>query len=102
MFRNTLPEKRPGVVKNFEVWLRYDSRRGVHNMYREYRDVKVVSAVTSCYRDTAARHRARTSSVQIMRAVIVPSSKCRRKRIKQFHNAMVRFSLPGRPMINKQ
>ena len=54
-------------------------------LFREYRDVKVASAVTACYRDMAARHRARTGSVQIMRVEIVPSNKCRRKNIKQFH-----------------
>lgn len=35
-------------VKNFGIWLRYNSRTGTHNMYREYRDLSVASAVTSC------------------------------------------------------
>ena len=26
-------------VKNFGIWLCYDSRSGTHNMYREYRDL---------------------------------------------------------------
>jgi len=29
-----ISEKTPGVVKNFGIWLRYDSRSGTHNMYR--------------------------------------------------------------------
>uniref|UniRef100_A0A914ZXU9 Ribosomal protein 50S-L18Ae/60S-L20/60S-L18A domain-containing protein n=1 Tax=Parascaris univalens TaxID=6257 RepID=A0A914ZXU9_PARUN len=29
-------EKRPGSVKNYGIWLRYDSRTNHHNMYREY------------------------------------------------------------------
>ena len=41
-------EKKPLRIKNFGVWLRYDSRSGTHNMYREYRDLTVASAVTSC------------------------------------------------------
>merc|ERR1739838_567826 len=44
-----IPESSPGKVKNFGVWLRYDSRSGTHNMYREYRDTKVARAVTNCY-----------------------------------------------------
>ncbi|TOF77814.1 hypothetical protein CGJ15_26700, partial [Vibrio parahaemolyticus] len=28
-------ERKPQVVKNIGIWLRYDSRSGTHNMYRE-------------------------------------------------------------------
>ena len=41
-------EKRPTRIKNIAVWLRYDSRSGTHNMYREYRDVTVCGAITQC------------------------------------------------------
>lgn len=41
-------EKKPLQIKNFGVWLRYDSRSGTHNMYREYRDLTVTAAVTAC------------------------------------------------------
>ena len=34
-------------------------------MYREYRDMTVSSAVTQCYRDMGARHRARAHSIQV-------------------------------------
>merc|ERR1711997_63590 len=60
-------EKRPQAIKNFGIWLRYDSRSGPHNMYREYRDLTVCSAVTQCYRDMGARHRARAHSIQILK-----------------------------------
>ena len=36
-------------------------------------------------RDMGARHRARANSIQIMRVERIPSSKCRRANIKQFH-----------------
>ena len=35
--------------------------------------------------DMAARHRARASSIQILKVEVVPSSKCRRPHIKQMH-----------------
>merc|ERR1719167_153356 len=47
-------ERRPYRVKNYGIWLRYDSRSGTHNMYREYRDLSVNGAVTQCYRDMGA------------------------------------------------
>ncbi|XP_031566619.1 60S ribosomal protein L18a-like [Actinia tenebrosa] len=89
-------EKKPLQIKNFGVWLRYDSRSGTHNMYREYRDLTVADAVTACYRDMAARHRARGSSIQIMKVETVPSSKCRRPHVKQMHDNKMKFPLPHR------
>ena len=40
-------------------------RSGTHNMYREYRDLTVSSAITQCYRDMGARHRARAHAIQV-------------------------------------
>ena len=34
-------------------------------MYREYRDLTVAAAITQCYRDMGARHRARAHSIQV-------------------------------------
>lgn len=58
-------EKTPLKIKNFGIWLRYDSRSGTHNMYREYRDLTIGGAVTQCYSDMASRHRARAHSIQV-------------------------------------
>jgi len=60
-----IPETSPTRVKNFGIWLRYDSRSGTHNMYREYRELSTTAAVTACYRDMGARHRARAHSIQV-------------------------------------
>uniref|UniRef100_A0A8C7BFH2 Large ribosomal subunit protein eL20 n=2 Tax=cellular organisms TaxID=131567 RepID=A0A8C7BFH2_NEOVI len=78
-------EKSPLRVKNFGIWLRYDSRSGTHNMYREYRDLTTAGAVTQCYRDMGARHRAQAHSIQIMKVEEIAASKCRRPAVKQFH-----------------
>merc|ERR1711900_119847 len=64
---NVISEKKPLKVKNFGIWLRYDSRSGTHNMYKEYRELSRADAVHACYQDMAARHRARFRSVQILR-----------------------------------
>eukprot|EP00800_Vazella_pourtalesii_P000737 TRINITY_DN10645_c0_g1_i1.p1 TRINITY_DN10645_c0_g1~~TRINITY_DN10645_c0_g1_i1.p1 ORF type:complete len:178 (-),score=21.95 TRINITY_DN10645_c0_g1_i1:60-593(-) len=91
-----LAQKSPHVVKNFGVWLRYDSRSGTHNMYREYRDLTKVGAITSCYRDMAARHRARVHDIHIIRIEQIPASKCRRDNVKRFHDSKIKFPLPQR------
>uniref|UniRef100_A0A915CX15 Large ribosomal subunit protein eL20 n=1 Tax=Ditylenchus dipsaci TaxID=166011 RepID=A0A915CX15_9BILA len=72
-------EKKPGSVKNFGVWLRYDSRTGHHNMYREYRDNTVAGAVTQP-----------TVTWQIK------ASECKRAGVKQFHDSKIKFPLPHR------
>eukprot|EP00034_Subulatomonas_tetraspora_P001382 GABW01001691.1.p1 GENE.GABW01001691.1~~GABW01001691.1.p1 ORF type:complete len:131 (-),score=45.83 GABW01001691.1:3-395(-) len=62
-----LKEKKPLNVKNYGMWLRYQSRSGIHNIYKEYRDTTVNAAVDQMYDEMASRHRARRSCVQIMR-----------------------------------
>merc|ERR1711884_1026667 len=93
-------EKRPTHIKNFGIWLRYDSRSGTHNMYREYRDLTVSGAITQCYRDMGARHRARAHSIQIIRCEAVESAKCRRPLVQQMHDSKIKFPLPCR--VQKQ
>merc|ERR1711862_481177 len=93
-------ERKPLVIKNIGIWLRYDSRSGTHNMYREYRDLSVSGAVTQCYRDMGARHRARAHSIQVMRVETVSNSACRRPITTQFHDSKIKFPLPCR--VQKQ
>ena len=64
---HVISEKKPLKPKNFGIWLRYDSRSGIHNMYKEFRELSRVDAVHALYQDMAARHRARFRSVQILR-----------------------------------
>lgn len=58
-------EKHPLKVKNFGIWIRYDSRSGTHNMYKEYREMSRTEAVEALYQDMAARHRARFRSIHV-------------------------------------
>lgn len=62
---NKIAEKHPLKVKNFGVWIRYDSRSGTHNMYKEYREMSRCAAVESMYSDMAARHRSRFRSIHV-------------------------------------
>ncbi|WP_395239551.1 eL20 family ribosomal protein [Salmonella sp. s54412] len=65
-------------------------------MYREYRAMTVAEAITSCYRDMAARHRARATVIQILKVEVIPASKCRRPHMKQLLDSKIRFPLPHR------
>merc|ERR1712060_527592 len=89
-------ERKPMKIKNFGIWLRYNSRSGTHNMYREYRDLTVSAAITQCYRDMGARHRARAHAIQIIKVEPVAAKDCRRPLIKQMHDSKIKFPLPCR------
>lgn len=89
-------EKNSRCVKNYGIWLRYDSRSGTHNMYREYRDMKLVGAVSQLYNEMAGRHRCRPRSIQIIRTATLGASELNRPNGAQFAQRRVRFPLPHR------
>lgn len=94
---NQISEKKPLKIKNFGIWLRYDSRSGTHNMYKEYRELSRTAAVKALYQDMAARHRARFRSIHILRVVEIEKSEdIRRPYIKQLLVPKLRFPLPHR------
>lgn len=77
---NEVREKNSRIVKNYGIVLRYNSRSGTHNMYKEYRDVSLCGAVEQMYSELAGRHRARFSSIQIVETRVVPAGKRALKR----------------------
>ncbi|EQL02786.1 Ribosomal protein L18a [Ophiocordyceps sinensis CO18] len=92
-----LHEKHPQKVKNFGVWLRYDSRSGTHNMYKEYREMSRIDAVESLYADMSARHRARFRSIHILRVVELEKTEdIKRPYIRQLVTKNLKFPLPHR------
>lgn len=94
---HTIHEKKPLKVKNFGIWLRYDSRSGTHNMYKEFRELSRAAAVETLYQDMAARHRARFRSVQILRvAEIEKKEDVKRPYIRQLLEPGLKFPLPHR------
>lgn len=82
------------------MWIRYNSRSGTHNMYKEYRDLTEEAAVTQMYREMSARHRARAESIQVIKVAAITASKCRRAYVKQFHDSKLKFPLPHRVTRN--
>ena len=95
---NQITEKNPNVINNYGIWIRYDSRSGTHNMYREYRDLKLTGAVDQMYSEMAGRHRTRPRSIQIIRTATIKSTESKREHMKQFFNSEIKFPLPHRIM----
>ncbi len=111
---NEVREKNSNIVKNYGITIRYSSRTGTHNMYKEYRDVSLCGAIEQLYSEMSGRHRARFSSIQIISTGLVPAGvnatknynpeihgdvppvAVKRPHIKQFHDSKVKFPLPHR------
>ena len=66
-------ERNTNIVKNYGITIRYNSRSGTHNMYKEFRAVSLCSAVDQMYSELAGRHRARFHAIQIVDTRIVPA-----------------------------
>jgi large subunit ribosomal protein L18Ae len=95
-------ERNARIVKNYGIWLRYSSRSGTHNMYREYRDLTLTGAVTQLYNEMAGRHRTRPRSIQIIRTAEVKAADLKRDNGMQFAKKNVRFPLVHRVSSGKR
>jgi large subunit ribosomal protein L18Ae len=94
---NEIREKNDRVVKTYYVMLRYNSRSGTHNMYREYRATKLTGAVDQLYSEMAGRHRARPRSIQIIRTGVVENkADLKRPATIQYAKDRLKFPLPHR------
>jgi len=89
-------EARPTTIKNFGIWVRYASRTGEHNAYKEYRDTTLNGAVAQLYEEMGSRHRVRAACLQIIKTATVPAAAAKRESTKQFHSKAVRFPLTTR------
>lgn len=84
-------EKKPTATKNYGIWVRYQSRTGYHNMYKEYRDLTLNGAVEQMYTEMASRHRVRSHQLHIIKTTVVKAADCKRVNITQFHDSQIKF-----------
>lgn len=90
---NEIFEKRPTATSNYGLWLRYQSRTGTHNMYKEYRDTTLNGAVAQMYDEMASRHRVRAPEIHIIKTSTVAPSECKRENVMQFLDSKIKFPI---------
>lgn len=111
---NQIREANTNIVKNYGITIKYYSRTGIHNMYKEYRDVSLCAAVDQMYSELSGRHRARFGSIHIVDTRVVPAGRRALKRynpeihgdnvptgvlrpnVKQMIDSKLKFPLPHR------
>jgi len=84
-------EKKSGNMKNFGIFLRYDTRTCTINMYKEYRDVTLCGAVSQLYLEMSGRHSARSETIQIIRTSVLASKDLQRAATSQFADTTIKF-----------
>eukprot|EP00817_Percolomonadidae_sp_ATCC50343_P006355 CAMPEP_0117421680 /NCGR_PEP_ID=MMETSP0758-20121206/2700_1 /TAXON_ID=63605 /ORGANISM="Percolomonas cosmopolitus, Strain AE-1 (ATCC 50343)" /LENGTH=150 /DNA_ID=CAMNT_0005203903 /DNA_START=159 /DNA_END=611 /DNA_ORIENTATION=+ len=80
-------------IRNFAIWIRYNSRSGIHNMYKEYRGTSLVHAVNQMYAEMASRHMADFSRIHIVKTAEISNEQVKRDHTLQFIDDDVKFPL---------
>ena len=58
-------------VKNYGIVLKYLTRTGAINMYKEYRDTTLCGAVSQMFQEMSGRHSARHDTIRIIKTTVV-------------------------------
>lgn len=91
---NEIFERRPNHVKTFGIVLRYESRTGNHNMYKEYRDVSLNGAVSQLHQEMSGNHRASPDTISIIRtAVLNKKDEIRRPKSNLYRDNKLKFPI---------
>ena len=95
---NEIYERRVGHVKTFGIVIKYQSRTGVHNMYKEYRDVTLNGAVSQLHAEMAGNHRASQDTISIIRTVVLNTKdEIRRPKSHLFRESGLKFPILRAP-----
>jgi large subunit ribosomal protein L18Ae len=65
-------ERKTNSIKNYGIVLKYLTRTGIVNMYKEYRSNTLCGAVGQMYSEMAGRHSARGDSIHIIKTTVQP------------------------------
>ena len=86
-------EKKSKNVKNYGIWIRYEPKSGIINMYKEYRDVIISAAVEQMYIEMSGIYKAKWSSIVILRVEELKNNQYIRNLTKQFNINDIKFPL---------
>jgi large subunit ribosomal protein L18Ae len=84
-------ERKVSGIKNYGIVLKYLTRTGVVNMYKEYRDNTLCGAVSQMYNEMAGRHSARAESIFIIKTLIQPNKDVLRDQIRQYCRTSLKY-----------
>ena len=62
-------EKPTTKARNFGIFLKYRSRTGIHNIFKEFRDVSLRGAVSQMYNEMGGNYKVNAEKVQVINTV---------------------------------
>jgi large subunit ribosomal protein L18Ae len=81
-------------VKLFGIALKYRSRTGIHNMYKEYRSTTLSGAVSKMIGEMAGTHKAKLDTINVIRTCrIIRKKDIKRPHSVQYSDKNVKFPL---------
>ena len=84
-------ERKTGAIRNYGIMIRYLTRTGTVNMYKEFRDVSLCGAVSQMYLEMAGRHSAAQNSIQIIRTSVLGNNEVKRAQVSQYTSQQIKF-----------
>ena len=70
-------EKPTSVARNFGIFLKYRSRSGIHNLFKEFRDVSLRGAVSQMYNEMGGNYKVNSEKVTVINTVELKSDDLR-------------------------
>ena len=77
-------ERKNHAVKTYGIVLKYLTRTGIVNMYKEFRDTTLCGAVSQMYIEMSGRHSAPPESIHIIKTMIQPNKDVLRPQTVQY------------------
>lgn len=71
-------------IKNYGIQLVYRSKKGIHNMYKEFRSISRCKAVEMLFNEMAGKHKAKRDDIKIVSLRELRADEMRRDRVIQF------------------
>lgn len=84
-------ERNTTSIKNYGIVFKYESRKGIINMYKEVRDVTLCGAISQLYNELAGRHSARIETVHIIKTSVIAPNELRREASINLSRAKLRY-----------
>merc|ERR1719240_1864553 len=84
-------ERNTNSVKNYGIVLKYLTRTGIVNMYKEYRATTLCGAVAQMYNEMAGRHSARADTIHIIKTMVLHNSAVQRAGTQQYVKTALKF-----------
>jgi len=88
---NEIFERSSNAIKNYGIAFKYESRKGVINMYKEFRATTLCGAVSLLFNEMAGRHSGRNDTLQIIKTCLLSKKDLVRPKTISYSELGLRF-----------